>query len=121
QVTITATGAPDPLVVNPLSVAVNDNVFTDAGTIVASGNAIIDANDQPGDASSSLSITAVNGSAANVNTNIAGTYGTVHINSDGTYSFTANAAFDQLHAGDNPTESYDITVANSLGESLTTT
>src|SRR4051794_38952856 len=37
QVTITATGALDPLVVNPVEVAVSDNAFADAGNVVASG------------------------------------------------------------------------------------
>jgi VCBS repeat-containing protein len=68
-----------------------------------------------------MSITAVNGSASLVGTDIAGTYGTLHVNSDGSYSYTANAAFDQLQGGDNPTEQYNITVTNSLNQSETTT
>ena len=68
-----------------------------------------------------ISITAVNGSAANVDADIAGAYGTLHVGSDGFYTYTANTAFDQLQAGDNPTEQFTITVADSLGQMQTTT
>lgn len=120
-VTITATGAEDPMVVNPVTVAVADTANADAGNSVAAGNAIIDVFDSAGDASSSLSITAVNGQAGLVGTNIAGAYGTLFVGSDGFYSYTANTSLDLLQIGDNPTEHFDITVTNSLGQSEVTT
>ena len=120
-VTITATGSEDPLVVNPVTAAIADTPLTDAGNIVAVGNAITDVSDSPGDASSSLSITAINGQAALVGTDIAGAYGTLFVGPDGFYEYTANSALDQLQAGDNPTEQYNITVTNSLGQSVVTT
>jgi len=120
-VTVTATGSEDPLVVNPVTAAITDTPLTDAGNIVAVGNAITDVSDNPGDASSSLSITAINGQAALVGTDIAGTYGTLFVGPDGFYEYTANSALDQLQAGDNPTEQYNITVTNSLGHSEVTT
>jgi VCBS repeat-containing protein len=120
-VTITASGAADPPVVNPVTVAVADTVNPDAGNIVAVGNAIVDVSDHAGDASSTLSITAINGQAALVNTDIAGAYGTLFIGSDGFYTYQANTALDQLQAGDNPTEQYNITVTDSHGQSQVTT
>jgi VCBS repeat-containing protein len=119
QVTITATGAEDPIVVNPLDVAVNDSFLRDEGNIVASGNAILDAFDKPGDSSSALSITDVNGQGTN--TTVAGTYGSLYIGSDGNFLYTANAAFDLLQAGDNPTDQFSITVSDGLGHSQVTT
>jgi VCBS repeat-containing protein len=104
EITITATGSANPEVVNPVTASAFDNAFTDAGSVVAAGNAIIDANDNPGDDSASLTITAVDGSASLVGSDIAGAYGTLHVNADGSYSYTADAAFEQLQAGDNPTE-----------------
>jgi VCBS repeat-containing protein len=121
QVTVTATGASDPPVVNPVTATVADSPSTDAGNIVTAGNAIFDVGDSAGDASSTLSITAVDGQAATVGTNIAETYGTLFIGADGFYSFTANAALDQLQVGDTATEQHTITVTNSLGVSETTT
>jgi VCBS repeat-containing protein len=119
QVTITVTGAEDPIVVNPLAVTVNDTAYTDAGNIVAAGNVIFDAFDKPGDSSGTLSVTDVNGQGTD--TTVAGTYGSLFVSSDGTYLFTANAAFDQLQVGDNPTETFNITVGDGLGHSQTTT
>jgi VCBS repeat-containing protein len=120
-VAVTATGAGDPPVVNPVTAAVTDTAFTDAGNIVAAGNAIADVFDSAGDASSTLSITAVNGQPALVDSKIAGAHGTLFVDASGFYTYTANSALDQLQAGDNPTEQYNITLTNSLGQSQVTT
>ncbi len=119
QVTITATGAEDPLVVNPVTAAANDTANTDAGNTVAAGNAISDVFDSSGDSSVTLSLTDVNGQGTN--TTVTGTYGSLFVGSDGFYAYTANAAFDQLQAGSNPTEQFNITITDSLGRSQTTT
>jgi VCBS repeat-containing protein len=119
QVTVTATGAEDPLVVNPLTVAVTDSSAADAGNIVAAGNAVFNASDTGGDASTTLSITDVNGQGTD--TTVAGAYGSLFIASDGSYLYTANTAFDQLQVGDNPVETFNITVMDSLGRTQATT
>jgi len=119
QVTVTATGASDPLVVNALTVAANDTAITDAGNTVAAGNVIADASDSSGDSTVTLSVTDVNGHGAD--TTVAGTYGSLFVGSDGFYNYTANAAFDQLQVGHNPTDQFNITVMDSLGRSQTTT
>jgi VCBS repeat-containing protein len=120
-VTITATGAADAPVVNPDTVAVADTVNTDAGNVVAVGNVINDASDNPVDLSSTLSITAIDGQAALVGSNIASTYGTFFVGPDGFYEFTANSALDQLQVGDSATEQHTITVTDSNGQSVVTT
>lgn len=120
QVTVTATGTADPSQVNPASTDIFDSPFTDAGNPVAFGNAITDPQDNPGDASTTLSITAVNGQAANVGTFINDTYGQLLVESNGFYEFVANNAFDQLVPGQNPSEVFDLTVTNSLGQSYDT-
>jgi VCBS repeat-containing protein len=120
-VTITATGAEDPLVVNPVVVAVADTANADAGNLVAGGNAIADVSDHTADATSALSITAVNGQAADVGTDIAGAYGTFSIHLDGFYQYIANGSLDQLKVGDNPMEQFNITVSDSSGHSQVTT
>jgi VCBS repeat-containing protein len=119
QVTITATGAIDPLVVNPVTAAVSDTDIANAGSVVAGGNVITDGFDSSGDASTSLTVTDVNGQGTDVS--IAGTYGTLFVSSDGTYNYTANTAFDQLQVGDNPVETFNVTVMDSLGRTQATT
>lgn len=121
QVTVTATGTADPSLVLPASNDAFDSGFTDAGSLVVVGNAISDPGDQPGDASTTLAISAVNGSSANVDTFIDTTYGKLFVDSSGFYEFIANSAFDQLLPGDNPTEVFNITVANSNGQHYDTT
>jgi VCBS repeat-containing protein len=121
QVTVTATGAADLMIVNPVTATINDTSAADAGAIVAEGNAIHDVSDSAGDGSLSLSITAVNGQAADVGASVATAHGSLIVEADGSYRYTAGTALDQLHAGDNPTEQFTITVTNSLGESHDTT
>jgi VCBS repeat-containing protein len=117
-VTITATGADDPLVVNPATAEVADTLFTDAGNIVATGT--IDLN-TGGDASAVATVTEVDGNAANVGEPIAGTYGTLVLDANGFYSYTANSALDALQVGDNPTDQFTLTATDSLSRSVTTT
>jgi VCBS repeat-containing protein len=119
QVTVTMTGAEDPLVVNPVTAVANDTAGADAGNTVAVGNAITDVSDSSGDSSVTLSLTDVNGQGTD--TTVAGTYGSLFVGSDGFYAYTANAAFDQLQVGDNPTDQFNITITDSLGHSQTTT
>jgi VCBS repeat-containing protein len=117
-VTITATGAVDPLVVNPATADALDSVFTDAGNIVATG--AVDLN-TGGDSSTAVTITEVNGSAANVGSPVAGTYGTLLLGPDGSYSYTANSALDALQVGNHPTDQFTFTATDVLSRSVTTT
>jgi VCBS repeat-containing protein len=119
-VTVTINGAEDPLVVNPVTTALLDTVNLDAGNIVANGNLIIDAMDNGGDMNT-LSVTAVDGQAANVAAAIAGAYGTLIISADGNYQYIANSALDALQDGENATEQFDFTVTDSTGRSLSST
>jgi VCBS repeat-containing protein len=119
NVTVTLTGAADPFIINPVTVAAADTSFTDAGNVVAVG--VIDELYAPTDVGSPRTITAVNGSASNIGQPIAGTYGTLLLSADGTYAYTANAALDELQVGDNPTDEFQFTAADDQGHSATTT
>ena len=120
-VTITIDGASDPVIVNPLTASIADTSLTDTGNVVAIGNLIFDAGDSAGDAANSLSITEVNGSAANVDVNIAGAYGTLFVDVSGFYVYTANANLDPLQVGDTATEQFNFTVSDTQGYNVTTT
>ena len=117
-VTITATGANDPLVINPATADAFDSQFPDAGNVVTAG--ALDLN-TGGDASAVATVTEVNGSAANVGTDVAGTYGTLILNADGSYAYTANSALDALQVGDNPTDQFTFTATDNQSRSVTTT
>jgi VCBS repeat-containing protein len=63
----------------------------------------------------------VNGSAANVGTLVAGAYGSLVLNADGTYAYVANAAIDPLQVGSNPTDQFTFQVDDGQGNTTTTT
>jgi VCBS repeat-containing protein len=121
NVTITATGAADPLIVNAATGVALDSAFTDTGNIIGFGNVISDAGDSSGDASASLFISDVNGDPGNVGSFVAGTYGSLAVFSDGSYVYEANASVDPLRAGDNPTDTFNFTVTDTFGRSQSTT
>ncbi|HEU0084505.1 MAG TPA: VCBS domain-containing protein [Bradyrhizobium sp.] len=121
QVTVTATGAADTLLVNPLMAPLTDTSVQDDGNVVASGNLIADAGDSPGDGANVLTVSEFDGQPVVGTVTIAGTYGTLIVNDTGDYVYVANAAVDPLREGDNPTEVFNFTVSDSFGHNEPTT
>ena len=121
QVTVTATGASDPLVVNPATAEVFDTISPDAGNLIGIGNLITDAGDSGGDSGISLSVQDVNGSAANVGTFVSGAYGDLLVFEDGTYLYQANANVDPLQIGDSETDQFTFTIVDSIGRTESST
>ena len=126
---ITVTG------VNDAPVAVNDTdaVNEDATITESSGSELLVADDTDSDASSSLTVTQIavtggsnssvaSGSAYNSNfTTVNGTYGTLKVGADGTYTYTADkAAADALDAGDTATDSFTYTVSDGTATDTAT-
>ena len=121
-VTITATGAADNQpIINADVASVADTTATDAGNIIAVGNMITDAGDNAGDIGNSLSVTDVNGHAVSDGLDVAGTYGTLTVFSDGTYLYTASPALDGLLDGQHATDLFNFTVTDSFGHNTATT
>jgi VCBS repeat-containing protein len=120
-VTVTAIGAPDPLIVHPATAEAADSAFTDTGNFIAFGNAIFDAGDSEPDHSVLVSVSDVNGQDSNVGASVAGTYGDLQLFSDGTYLYSANANVDPLQAGDQVADLFNFTVTDGLGHFMPTT
>lgn len=118
-VTVTIDGASDPLVVTPASVDVSDSAGTDAGNLIAAGT-VADLQHAV-DISTPRTITAVDGSAGNVGHAVAGTYGSLELDADGTYTYVANSAVDALQVGDHVTDQFNFTVDDGQGHQATTT
>ena len=91
---------------NNVPVAVDDQVFTDedAGT-VSSGSAGVLANDYDFDGDA-MTVTAGT---------FVGAYGTLTLNSDGTYNYTLSAAAQALGLGDSADDSFSYTVSDNDG------
>jgi VCBS repeat-containing protein len=93
-------------------VAVNDSNWTDQSTPV-SGNVLANALVPKGD---TLTVNAVNGSAANVGKQIALPSGAlVTLNADGSYTYNPNGAFNSLSAGQSATDSFTYTAVDARG------
>jgi len=76
------------------------------------------------DAGDTLTVTAVNGLAANVGNNLGGAHGTLQLNSDGSYNYQVNnadAAVQALGAGDTLTDNFTYTVSDGNGGTSSTT
>src|SRR5262245_12964264 len=87
-----------------------------------SGNVLI--NDSDVDNGDVLAVSAVAGSAGNVGTAIAGAYGTLVLNANGTYSYTLDngkEAVQALGEGQQAQDSFTYTVTDSHGATATAT
>ena len=99
-----------PPTVNPATLTVNGTANS------ASGNAL--AGDSPS-YGSTLTVTAVDGQAAAVGQAIAGQYGTLDLDSNGTYTYTPTVK--GLVTGQSDTDAFNFTVTDSAYGSQTTT
>src|SRR5262249_25566244 len=80
-------------------------------------------NDTDKDTSDTHTVTAVNGSTANVDQDVVGTYGTLHLKSDGSYTYTLNdalASVQALAAGQQVTDVFGYTEADNHGGTSST-
>ncbi len=75
-------------------------------------------NDTDPDASASLVVSAVQGQASNVDSNVTGTYGTLNLDANGSYTYIANqSAADGLAAGATATDTFSYTVSDGTATS----
>jgi VCBS repeat-containing protein len=100
----------------PVAVADSNNVTEDSTSNPINGNVLT--NDTDVDTLDTHSVTAVNGSASNVGQDVAGTYGTLHLNSNGTYTYTldnSKAAVQALADGQTVTDVFSYTNSDNHG------
>ncbi|MDB9711249.1 DUF4347 domain-containing protein, partial [Candidatus Pelagibacter ubique] len=123
-ITIQILGAND----NPVAVNDTDAVNEGATITESSGSELLIADDTDADDGSSLKVTTIRvtgGSSTSVATSstynsnfttVTGTYGTLKIGADGSYTYTANDDdADALDAGDTITDSFTYTVSDNSG------
>ena len=122
---ITVTGINDDVI------AVNDtDAVTEDSTITrsTSDEQELDADDTDLDASSSTTITEIrlgategSGTAGTIGQPLVGTYGTLTVNADGSYTYVADqAAADNLGAGASATDSFNYTVSDGTDTDIAT-
>jgi VCBS repeat-containing protein len=109
--TITVQGASDA----PVAAADSNSVSENATLSVPAATGVL-LNDTDVDAGDTKTVSTVGGSAANVGNALAGTYGTVTLNADGSYIYSANtAAADALKQGQTATDVFAYTMKDSGG------
>ena len=114
-ITITVVGIDD----NPVGVNDTGAVDEDATLSVNSGSGVL-SNDTDADDSSSLTVSAISGGT--VGQALTGTYGTLTLNSNGSYSYVANTSgADGLAASATATDTFTYTVSDGAGTTDTAT
>ncbi|MFO1341294.1 MAG: Ig-like domain-containing protein, partial [Burkholderiaceae bacterium] len=122
----TATVGIDVGGVNDAPVAAPDTGSTseDATLVVDAAHGVIQGagtdTDPDGD-SLAVSDVAFGGTHASVGSPIAGAWGTLTLNADGSYSYVPNAAAQALHDGDSRSDVFSYTVTDPTGATSTTT
>ncbi len=94
---------------------------TSTGTPGTAGTGVL-GNDIDKDADA-ITVTAVQGSGANVGNFVTGTYGQLQLNHDGSYTYNANntSVIDAAAFGSHPVDTFTYTVSDGLGGVTTTT
>lgn len=114
-VTVTIVGADD----NPFARPDINGTLKNMTVSVNAAHGVL-ANDGDTDGGT-LSVAAVNGSAGNVNHAIAGTYGTLMLHDDGSYSYTANSKVDTIPDKQVAQDIFTYTVSDGQGGTTTST
>ncbi|RQH21671.1 hypothetical protein D4Z78_09220 [Okeania hirsuta] len=98
--------------------AVDDAVTTDEDSLL-SGNVLTNDSDPDSDP---LTVTEVNGNAADVDIQVTLTSGALlTVNSDGTFDYDPNGQFESLGVGESTTETFTYTIDDGNGETDTAT
>ncbi|MFK7769637.1 MAG: VCBS domain-containing protein, partial [Mariniblastus sp.] len=96
--------------------AVTENVTaTDSGNVISDNDGSGVDSDPDGD---SISVTSFDGSSANVGSAVSGTYGSITLNSNGSYTYTLdnnNAAVNALDNGETLSESFAYEISDGEG------
>jgi VCBS repeat-containing protein len=112
QIDVTVTGTNDA----PVAVADVNAVNKETGPNPVSGNVL--GNDTDVDTTDTHSVSAVNGASGNVGVDVAGTYGTLHLNDDGSYTYRLNnvqANVQALAEGQSVTDVFSYTDSDNHG------
>jgi VCBS repeat-containing protein len=104
-------------ITSPKPVAVNDNFATDAHTPLTSGNLLT--NDTDANAGATLSVASIHDASGNNvilgATTLLPSGAKLTVNTDGTFTYDPNGAFDSLTPGQTANETFTYTVVDSLG------
>ena len=110
---------PEVMIGGVQGLVAEDGAVTDENTVVAAG---VLGNDTDADGGDSMTVSAVNGAAGNVGSQITLASGALlTLNADGSYVYNPNGQFEALQSGQSASDSFAYTVTDSQGASDTAT
>ena len=113
---ITIDGTNDGPVANADAASIAEDAASVAGDVLS--------NDTDADTGATLTVAEIGGQAGDVGNAVAGSYGSVTLNADGSYSYSldnGNGAVQALNVGDSLTDSFTYTVTDEHGATSTAT
>ena len=107
---------------DPQTITITVNGTNDAAVITGQNSGSADETDAPVTLGGKLDITDVDSSAAfQAQTDTAGTHGKFSITADGTWSYVADSAYNELKAGEHLTDSFTVQAADGTSTTVTVT
>ena len=112
----------DSALSDPQTVTITVTGTNDAAVITGQASGSADETNAPVTLDGKLNVTDVDGPASfQAQTNTAGTYGTFSIATDGSWTYVANSAFNELKAGEHLTDTFVVKAADGTSSNVTVT
>ncbi|WP_139093074.1 VCBS domain-containing protein, partial [Pseudomonas sp. AU11447] len=107
---------------DPQTITITVTGTNDAAVITGQTSGSADETDAPLTLGGKLDITDVDSPATfQAQNNVAGLHGTFNLGTDGTWTYTANSAYNELNAGDKLTDTFTVKAADGTSSTVTVT
>ncbi|NMZ61622.1 retention module-containing protein, partial [Pseudomonas nitroreducens] len=107
---------------DPQTITITVTGTNDAAVITGQTSGSADETDAPLTLGGKLDITDVDGPASfQAQSNVAGLHGTFNLGTDGTWTYTANSAYNELGVGDKLTDTFTVKAADGTSSTVTVT
>ncbi|MFJ3052635.1 retention module-containing protein, partial [Pseudomonas nitroreducens] len=107
---------------DPQTITITVTGTNDAAVITGQTSGSANETDAPVTLGGKLDVTDVDGPASfQAQNNVAGLHGTFNLGTDGTWTYTANSAYNELNVGDKLTDSFTVKAADGTSTTVTVT
>ncbi|WP_236175841.1 retention module-containing protein [Pseudomonas pseudonitroreducens] len=107
---------------DPQTITITVTGTNDAAVISGQSSVSADETDAPLTLGGKLNISDVDSPASfQAQSNVAGLHGTFNLGTDGTWTYTANSAYNELNVGDKLTDTFTVKAADGTSSSVTVT
>ncbi len=107
---------------DPQTITITVTGTNDAAVITGQTSGSANETDAPVTLGGKLDVTDVDGPASfQAQSNVAGLHGTFNLGTDGTWTYTANSAYNELNVGDKLTDTFTVKAADGTSSTVTVT